>query len=125
MKRITYFSISIVLFFGAILFYTAQSSIKHETDDRIRIIVNFDTTIIRDNKLITQISNIKQENIRELLIRFNVKKIRAVYRNRYNEKGNLKLYTNTESTGTWQQIIMNDYSRATEFIALLKKKVMY
>ena len=123
MKRIVYFSITIVsLFLGVILFYMKQSSIKHETDDRMRIIVNLDTGIIPDNTLITQTSNIMQENIRELFIRFNVKEIQAVYRNRYNEKGNLKLCTNTESTGTWQQIIMNDYSRATKFINLLKKE---
>lgn len=123
MKKTIYFSVIIVsLFWGAMFFHTTQSRIKHEADDRMRIIVNFDTTIIVDNTLITHAINVRPDNIRELFMRFKINEIQAVYRNRYNEKGNLKPRTNTESTGTWQQIIMNDYSRATEFINLLKKE---
>ena len=123
MKRIIYFSITMVsLFFGAILFYTIQSNIKHETDDRMRIIVNLDTAIISGNILTTQTSNIKQKNIRELFKQFNVQKIQAVYRNRYNKIGKIKPGINTESTDIWQQIIMSDNRKAAELITLLKNE---
>ena len=123
MKRKTYFSITLIsLLFCSIYFYATLSSIKNEADERLRIIVNLDTAIVSGSTLITNTSNIQYENIRKLFIRFNVKELQAVYRNRYNEKGNLKPCTNTDSTGIWQQIIMNDYSRAPEFINLLKKE---
>lgn len=122
MKRTIYFSITIVsLFFCAVYFYATQSSIKHEADERLRIIVKLDTTIISGNTLVTQTCNIKQKNIRELFLRFNVQELQAVYRNRYNEKGHLKSGINAKSTETWQRIILNDNNEASVLVALLKK----
>ncbi|MCX6239896.1 MAG: S8 family serine peptidase [Bacteroidia bacterium] len=123
MKRIIYLSLTLIsLLFCAIYFYATQSSIKHKADEYLKIIVNLDTAIISGNTYVTHASNIKQEKIRALLLRFNVKEIKAVYRNRYNEKGNLKPSIITESSGTWQQININDYSKAAELITLLKKE---
>jgi hypothetical protein len=91
MKRTIYFLITIVsLFFYAIYLLSTQNNIKHQANERLRIIVNLDTNIVSDKTLVTHICNIKQSNIQKLFTMYKVTELQAVYRNRYDGKGHLK-----------------------------------
>lgn len=123
MKRIIFISITIVsVCILCCYIYVNHSDTKHEIDGRFRIIANLDTSIISGNTLITSVNNLQQKNIQKLFTMFNVSELQAVYRNRFDVKGHLKVGIVSSSTGTWQQIILNDNNDARRLVALLKKE---
>lgn len=118
MKKIIILSI-ISIFLCLIYLTFSKNNIKHTEDDQIKIIVDIDTVIVSGKTFVTKAEDIKQNNIVELLHRFNASGFQAIYRNRYNEKGHLKPNI-TSLTGNWQEIILKNKSRAEEFVHFLK-----
>jgi subtilisin family serine protease len=115
------------LFFALNGFSGQQVANNINANENFKIIVNFDKTVVSGNYIITEVCNIQSDSIRKLLKQFNVLKVRAVFTNRYDEKGLLKPLQDKvydqDSFGNWHQIIFKyDKCKATELVEMLKKE---
>lgn len=82
MKKIIYISIVI-----SVCVYVAQKIRNQDNTDQCtnkdcRVIVNFENDVMVDETLFSTVDAVQNENILELLMKFDVLKLKAVYTNR-------------------------------------------
>lgn len=128
MKKKLFASFLLVPFLALTFYYMLKPATIHvlEIQENIRVIVHFDESIIMGTTINTPISGIHSENIRKLLLHYKVKELKAVYRNRYNQKGLLKQMQNKGRPKNdflaWQEIIMSNNNLASELVNQLNKE---
>lgn len=130
MKKLISFLLLIVTGLFIVFHVSAQPETKEsiKSNEDLRIIAKFDEKIVPGITLITKTENIQSESIRKLFKQFDVLKLRAVFRNRYNNDGILKPMTdksrNAGNLAGWQEILMHDKDKgkATKLVDSLKKE---
>ncbi|MDP2424616.1 MAG: S8 family serine peptidase, partial [Bacteroidales bacterium] len=128
MKKLIFTSLLIVIcLFLPFNYYTkpaTKSSVK--VQENIRVIAHFNESLVEGNTITTQVRNIPSGSIRILFDHFKVLELKAVFLNRYNENGILKPvlhnFPQNETLKGWQEIIMEDHSRAADLIGLLSNE---
>ena len=122
MKKI----ICISIIFSACFFLVKDLFIKNNTNqntnNNFKIIANFEKGVVEDKTLFSTMDVVQNRNIKELFIRFDVDKVKAVYTNRYDENGFLKPDIKSSIPGTWQQIIISDIDKAEKLVTKLKEE---
>ena len=88
-----------------------------------RLIVRFDQNVDNGKCLYIKPGSLKSRNIRKLLKKYEVKDIKAVFSNRYNQSGKLKPDQKfSNSLSTFRQLMLNDSVKAKELSILLKNE---
>ena len=128
MKTKLFFLIFSILSGSFILLYlfSNQKTIeKNNSNENSRVIVKFSSGTISEKTLITKTESIQSQSLREIFTKYNVKELRAVFRNRYDDRGKLKHNTNKNSNkedlNNWQEVLISGNQNANKFVELLKK----
>jgi len=92
-----------------------------------RIIVNIDNEIFTSNTEVSNVHTIQSERIKEIMKSFDIKTLRAVFRNRYDDNGvlknsNINTLKQFNDLNCWQEIIITDYGKTQEIIKILNKE---
>lgn len=92
-----------------------------------RLIVKFDNEIFKSSTEFTNVQNIQSDRIKEIMELYNVKTLQAVFRNRYDDNGNLKNTNITSSEqfsdlNCWQEIIIPDFNHSEEVVNILNNE---
>ncbi|RPH31616.1 MAG: hypothetical protein EHM93_12710, partial [Bacteroidales bacterium] len=124
MKKAIYASLAIAVCLLAAyhVFINSENKSTIKTQQSIRVLAYLSKSLIDGNTLTTQSKNLHSESIRNLFEQHNIKELKAVFRNRYNENGSLKYLSKSlesDSLSGWQIISMTDSSKTVELIAKL------
>ena len=92
-----------------------------------RILVKFENENFTSNTEFTEVRNIQSDRIKEILELYNVKTLRAVFRNRYDSDGILKItYSNSSELNNnmncWQEIILTDFCKSKDIVQTLSNE---
>lgn len=127
MKRYFYF-LAIFLLGLILAFYFIQQS-RNKTDipdSDFRLIVKFNKNISDNDYLTVCSDDLHFQNIKKHIQYYGVKKIQAVFRNRYTNEGKLKLNqintTQSKELALYYQILIDDKEDAQELAEVLKRE---
>lgn len=118
MKKIIVFSILISLCIAFTVFsFQRKSTVNVSTSvENVRVIAHFDSSIISGTTFTVPTGSVKLKEVRELLEHYDVHRMQAVFRNRYNSLGLLQTPVITNNNRYflegWQLILVKGKARA-------------
>lgn len=127
MKRYYYFTIIILALILTITFtFQSEKDKVVVKDNNFKLIVKFAENIDKGDRLCVKPDDLLSENIKKLLKQYNVKEIYAVFRNRYDNNGNLKSTkinsSKSKELSYYRRILINNKENAQKLAELLRKE---
>lgn len=89
MKKIIVFSVLISLCIAFTVFSVHRKSTANvlKSAENVRVIAHFDNRVISGTTFTVPTGSVKSKEVRELLEHYDVHRMQAVFRNRYNSLG--------------------------------------
>ncbi|MGC9345088.1 MAG: hypothetical protein ACP5E3_20455, partial [Bacteroidales bacterium] len=127
MKKL-YLSLTIVLPVLILFFHVFLQQVRENFPDRsesFRLIIKFDDGVTKPDKLILTFDDLESGRIKEIFKQYDIAQLHAVFRNRYDDRGDIKelpISFSSKELLSYRQIIMSDKSMAEKLANLLKNE---